>query len=88
MTDMDFDSVYAYSWIITGIAFAVGLAYIINDRKTGKKFGFSAPTEELEAAAEVEGVLGALSMLTPIIPPVLVVWVKVPVIPARVIGVL
>ena len=89
MTGMDFDSVYAYSWIISGIAFAVGLAYIIiNDRKTGKKFAFSAPTEELEAAAEVKGVLGALSMLTPIIPPVLVAWVKVPVIPALVIGVM
>lgn len=90
MTGMDFDSVYAYSWIISGIAFAVGLAYIIiNDKKTGKKFAFSAPAEEeLEAAPEVKGVLGALSMLTPIIPPILVAWVKVPVIPALVIGVM
>lgn len=90
MTGMDFDSVYAYSWIISGIAFAVGLAYIIiNDKKVGKKFAFSAPTEEnLETVAEVKGVLGGLSMLTPIIPPILVALVKVPVIPALIIGVL
>ena len=90
MTGMDFDSVYAYSWIISGIAFAVGLVYIIiNDKKVGKKFAFSAPAEEeLEAAAEVKGVLGAVSMLTPILPPILVAWLKVPVIPALVIGVL
>ncbi len=90
MTGMDFDSVYAYSWIISGIAFVVGLAYIfINDKKVGKKFAFSAPVEEeLEAAPEVKGVLGGLAMLTPIIPPVLVAAVKVPVIPALVIGVL
>lgn len=90
MTGMDFDSVYQYSWIISGIAFAVGLAYIIiNDKKVGKKFAFSAPAEEnLESAAEVKGVLGALSMLTPILPPILVALVKVPVIPALIIGVL
>lgn len=90
MTGMDFDSVYAYSWIISAIAFAVGLAYIIiSDKKAGKKFAFSAPVEEqLDQAAEVKGVLGALSMLTPIIPPVLVAAVKVPVIPALIIGVL
>ncbi len=90
MTSMDFDSVYAYSWIISGIAFAVGLAYIvINDRKNGKKFAFSAPVEEaqLEAAPEVKGLLGGLSMLTPIIPPVLVAGFKVAVIPALLIGI-
>ncbi len=91
MTGMDFDSVYQYSWIISGIAFAVGLAYIILfDRKNGKKFAFSAPVEGegLEAAAEVKGVLGGLSMLTPFIPPVLVAAFKVPIIPALLIGIL
>lgn len=90
MTGMDFDSVYQYSWIISAIAFAAGLAYIIvNDRKNGKKFAFSAPAEEkIEAEAEVSGVLGALSMLTPIIPPVLVAAFKFPIIPAILIGVL
>lgn len=91
MTGMDFDSVYQYSWIISGIAFAVGLAYlIIFDMKNGKKFAFSALAEEdnLDSAAEVKGVLGGLSMLTPFIPPVLVAVVKLPIIPALLIGVL
>lgn len=91
MTGMDFDSVYAYSWIISAIAFSVGLAYIIiNDKRNGKKFAFAAPIEEeqFEAAPEVKGVLGALSMLTPFIPPLLVAVFKFAVIPALLIGVL
>lgn len=90
MTGMDFDSVYTYSWIISGIAFVAGLVYIVvNDKKLGKKFAFAAPAEEsLEAGPEVKGVLGALSMLTPFLPPVLVAAFKVPIIPAIIIGVL
>lgn len=90
MTGMDFDTVYQYSWIITGIAFAAGLLYIIiNDRKNGKKFAFSASTEvNIDAVPEVNGILGALSMLTPFIPPVLVALFKFPIIPAILIGVL
>lgn len=90
MTGMDFDSVYTYSWIISGIAFAAGLVYIVvNNKKLGKKFAFAAPAEEtLEAGPEVKGVLGALSMLTPFLPPFLVAAVKVPIIPALIIGVL
>ena len=90
MTGMDFDSVYTYSWIISGIAFVAGLVYIvINDRKTGKQFAFSASTETEDFNPnEVKGPLGWLSMLTPIIPPVLVAAFKFPVIPALLIGVL
>lgn len=91
MTGMDFDSTYRYSLIISAIAFIVGLIYIIiQDRKVGKKFAFAAPVEEdmTSGIPEVKGVLGALSMLTPFIPPVLVGWLKLPIIPALIIGVL
>lgn len=90
MTGMDFDTVYQYSWIISAIAFAAGLLYIvINDKKAGKKFAFAAPVnEDITQQAEVSGVLGALSMITPILPPILVAGFKVPVIPALLIGVL
>ena len=90
MTGMDFDTVYAYSWVISVIGFIAGVIYIvINDRKTGKKMAFSAPvTEDLGQEMEVKGVLGGLSMLTPIIPPILVAACKFAIIPALVIGVL
>ena len=90
LTSMDFDSVYQYSLIISAIAFVAGLVYIVvNDRKKGKKFAFSAEAEtEIGAEAEVSGVLGALAILTPFIPPVLVAALKVPIIPAILIGIL
>lgn len=90
LTQVEFDTVYQYSWIISAIAFAVGLLYIIlMDRKNSKKFAFSAAVDEsVEEVPEVKGVLGALSMLTPIIPPALVGAFKFPIIPAILIGVL
>ncbi len=90
MTGMEFEAVNTFSYIISAIGFIAGIVYIyVNDKKTGKKMAFSAPAaEEVEGEMEVKGVLGALSMLTPILPPFLVTVFKLPIIPALIIGVI
>lgn len=91
MMNVEFDTAYQYSMILAAITYVAGLAYVIVSYKTkGKKFAFSAPASNQisEEPAEVKGVLGALSMLTPLISPVLVAVFKIPVIPALLISIL
>lgn len=88
----DFDTVYHYGLMLGGMFFVAAIVLIcIRHKKYGKKFAFSAPATQ-EAADDsvfcVKGFMGALAMLTPIIPIILVAVLKFPVIPAMLIGIL
>lgn len=87
----EFETVYHYGLMLGAIFYVAGIVLVcIRHKKYGKKFAFSAPaTQEAEedSAFRVKGFMGALAMLTPIIPIILVAVLKFPVIPAMLIGI-
>lgn len=81
----DIQSFAVYMLVATVIATLVLI--VLEFKKNGVKFAFSAPVEETESK-QVTGVRGALAMLTPIIPIILVAVFKVPVCPAFIAGII
>ena len=74
-------------YMLIATAIATIILIILEFKKNGVKFAFSAPVEETESK-QVTGVRGTLAMLTPIIPIVLVAVFKVPVCPAFIAGII
>jgi len=75
------------------------LAYIlIQFKRDGRKFAFSAPTEETDSsdeeppvdsddARQLKGFLGFLAIISPLVPIALVIFLQVPIIPAFMVGI-
>ena len=74
-------------YMLIATAIATVILIVLEFKKNGVKFAFSAPVEETESK-QVTGVRGTLAMLTPIIPIVLVAVFKVPVCPAFIAGII
>ena len=74
-------------YMLIATVIATLILIVVEFKKNGVKFGFSAPVEETESK-QVTGVRGTLAMLTPIIPIVLVAVFKVPVCPAFIAGII
>lgn len=62
---------------------------IVEFKKNGIKFAFSAPAaeEQPEEENQIKGVRGVFAMLTPLIPIILVAFFKVPIISAFIVGI-
>lgn len=86
----DFDDVFKILAICAVAAFVSGVIFcVIRYRKTGKKYAFSAPVEaEEEELYQLKGVTGALAMVTPLIPLVLVIGFKFPFISAFMVSII
>ena len=78
----DFNDVQLIQAIGAVAVFIVGIIFFVaRYKKTGKKYAFSAPAGEAETSTyQIKGVTGALAMLTPIVPLVLVIVFKFPLI--------
>lgn len=92
ITTVEFQEVYNYG-LLLGAIFAVGsiVCIVYRYKKFGKKFAFSAVAEkddDVDSAFTVNGVLGALAMLTPVIPIVLIGVFKFEIVPAALIGII
>jgi len=84
-----------YMLVVTGLA---ALAFlIIQFKRDGKKFAFAAPVSGSSAFGSesssddtrpIKGFTGAMAMLTPLIPIILVISLKIPVVPAFMAGIL
>ena len=74
-------------YMLVATVIATLILIVVEFKKNGVKFAFSAPVEETESK-QVTGVRGTLAMLTPIIPIVLVAVFKVPVCPAFIAGII
>lgn len=74
-------------YMLVATAIATLILIVVEFKKNGVKFGFSAPVEEGESK-QIAGIRGVLAMLTPIIPIVLVAVFKVPVCPAFIAGII
>ena len=74
-------------YMLVATVIATLILIVVEFKKNGVKFAFSAPVEETESK-QVTGIRGTLAMLTPIIPIVLVAVFKVPVCPAFIAGII
>ena len=74
-------------YMLVATVIATLILIVVEFKKNGVKFAFSAPVEETESK-QVTGVRGALAMLTPIIPIILVAVFKFPVCPAFIAGII
>ena len=74
-------------YMLIATVIATLILIVVEFKKNGVKFAFSAPVEETESK-QVTGVRGALAMLTPVIPIVLVAVFKFPVCPAFIVGII
>lgn len=74
-------------YMLIATAIATLILIVVEFKKNGVKFAFSAPVEETESK-QVSGVRGVLAMLTPVIPIILVAVFKVPVCPAFIAGII
>lgn len=86
----EFRDVQIIQAICAAGAFVSGVIFLIlRTRKVGKKFAFSAPTGEAETSVyQIKGVTGALAMLTPLVPLVLVIVFKFPLIASFLVALL
>lgn len=75
-------------YMLVATVIATLILVFVEFKRNGVKFAFSAPVEEAEPSKQVTGVRGALAMLTPIIPIVLVAVFKFPVCPAFIAGII
>ena len=77
-------------YMLVATLLATLLLVFVEFKRNGIKFAFSAPTtdEDAPAAKQLSGVRGALAMLSPLVPIVLVAVFKVPVCPAFMAGIL
>lgn len=78
------------TYLLIATLVATIVLVIVEFKKNGVKFAFSAPVkvEGTPEPKQLKGVTGALAMLTPIIPIVLVAVLKVPIVPAFFVGIL
>ena len=84
-----FDDTFIIQLICAIGAFIAGIVFfVVRLRKVGRKYAFSAPAGETENDLyQIKGATGALAMLTPIIPLVLVIGFKLPLIPSFMIAI-
>ena len=74
-------------YMLIATVIATLILIVVEFKKNGVKFAFSAPVEETESK-QVTGIRGTLAMLTPIIPIILVAVFKFPVCPAFIAGII
>lgn len=75
-------------WMLIATAVATVVLIIVEFRKNGVKFAFSAPAEEKKEEPKLTGFRGVMAMITPLIPIILVAAFKFPVCPAFICGII
>lgn len=85
-----FDDAYRIQVVGAVAAFISGIIFFVGRyRKTGRKYAFSALAEVPEEDIyQLKGVMGGLALVTPIVPLILVLGFKFPMIPAFLVSIL
>ena len=88
--DLSVDQIKGFEIYMLVATFVATLILVfVEFKRNGVKFGFSAPmNDKTKPSKQLGGVTGALAMMTPLIPIVLVAVFKVPVCPAFIAGIL
>ena len=89
MLGADFEKIQLIGGICSVGVYIMGVLFILTQsRKAGKKFAFSAKVNEAEESDfEIKGITGALAMLTPLIPLILVIVFKFQLIAAFLVAI-
>jgi len=91
ITSTSFDTVFSFSVILSVLSFVAGCIYLVVRIKVkGRKFAFSAPLNvaDDDEIYKIKGFSGAMAMLTPLVPILLVAVAKFPLIPGFMIGII
>jgi len=91
ITSTTFDTVYGFSVILSVLSFVAGCIYLVVRIKVkGRKFAFSAPLDAVDddEIYKIKGFSGAMAMLTPLVPILLVAVAKFPLIPGFMVGII
>ena len=91
ITSTSFDTVFGFSVILSVLSFVAGCIYLVVRIKVkGRKFAFSAPLNvaDDDEIYKIKGFSGAMAMLTPLVPILLVAVAKFPLIPGFMIGII
>ena len=75
-------------YMLVATAVATLILVFVEFKRNGVKFAFSAPVSEPTPTKQLTGVRGALAMVTPLIPIILVAAFKAPVCPAFMAGII
>lgn len=75
-------------YMLVATVIATLILVFVEFKHNGVKFAFSAPAGDVQPAKQLTGVRGALAMVTPLIPIILVAVFKVPVCPAFIAGII
>ncbi|MDR1586382.1 MAG: C4-dicarboxylate ABC transporter [Treponema sp.] len=89
--NLEIDQVKQFEYFLIAATFIAAVALVIVEfKKNGIKFSFAAPVkgEEESAEKQLSGVSGIFAMLTPLVPILLVIIFKVPIIPAFFAGII
>jgi len=91
ITSTSFDTVFSFSVVLSVLSFVAGCIYLVVRIKVkGRKFAFSAPLNvaDDDEIYKIKGFSGAMAMLTPLVPILLVAVAKFPLIPGFMIGII
>lgn len=75
-------------YMLVATVIATIVLIVVEFKRNGVKFAFAAPVEQPQTTKQVGGFRGAMAMITPLIPIVLVAVFKVPVCPAFIVGII
>lgn len=75
-------------YMLVATVIATLILVFVEFKRNGVKFAFSAPAGDVQPTKQLTGVRGAMAMLTPLIPIILVAVFKVPVCPAFIAGII
>jgi len=91
ITSTSFDTVYGFSAMLSVLSLIAGCVYIVFQiKRKGRKFAFSVPLDVMDddEIYKIKGFSGAMAMITPLIPILLVALAKFPLIPAFMIAII
>ncbi|NLW15374.1 MAG: C4-dicarboxylate ABC transporter [Erysipelothrix sp.] len=87
--ELPIESIRQFSgYLLIATSIATLVLIIVEFKRNGIKFSFSAPNTETEAVGQLKGFSGLMAMLTPALPIILVVVFNVPVVPSFFAGII
>lgn len=89
ITEAKYEDTFTILAICSAVEFVLGIAFfVLRSRTTGKKYAFSAPLQQADTGEyHIKGITGGLAMITPLIPLLLALVLKIPLIPAFLVAI-
>lgn len=85
---LDIEQIKGFEIYLFAATLVATLVLVFVEFKRNARFAFSAPAGKQEETRQLKGITGALAMLTPVVPIILVALLKVPVVPSFIAGII